>query len=193
MPDSKEIDPKKQTNTRQIRKIKKKPTASIIQMPEGPPRVHYDLDTVDRFIRAVFHVEPTLHEHVMYAAPTQPGVGLPISKAKLNTTLTRDNKPPKHPDERARAPRACYFGTATCKTEITEDGGEELRNKSELFTSLRVVVLDDIGSKVDPTLIPEAFKPSYIIESSKDNFQYGYILKAPITEISHAKALIQIV
>ena len=58
--------------------------------------------------------------------------------------------------------------------------------KNDNFTSLNVLVCDDVGTKAKtPSLTP-----SYIIESSPGNFQYGYILTSPETDINKAKALI---
>jgi hypothetical protein len=52
--------------------------------------------------------------------------------------------------------------------------------------SLNVLVCDDVGTKAEAPSLP----PSYIIESSPNNFQYGYILTTPETDPKKAKALI---
>jgi hypothetical protein len=58
--------------------------------------------------------------------------------------------------------------------------------KNDNFISLNVLVCDDVGTKATTPSLP----PSYIIESSPNNFQYGYILTTPETDQSKAKALI---
>ena len=46
---------------------------------------------------------------------------------------------------------------------------------------------DDIGGKVDRELI--TVEPSWIIETSSNNFQYGYIFQTPIDELHQAEEL----
>ena len=58
--------------------------------------------------------------------------------------------------------------------------------KNDNFTSLNVLVCDDVNTKAAIPSLP----PSYIIESSPNNFQYGYILSTPETDINKAKTLI---
>jgi hypothetical protein len=58
--------------------------------------------------------------------------------------------------------------------------------KNDNFVSLNVLVCDDVGTKAKTPSLP----PSYIIESSPDNFQYGYILSVPEQDPHKAKELI---
>lgn len=58
--------------------------------------------------------------------------------------------------------------------------------KNENFKALHVLVCDDVGTKAK---IPE-LKPTYIIETSPNNFQFGYKLASPEQDISKANALI---
>lgn len=61
----------------------------------------------------------------------------------------------------------------------------ELKRRKANFGAMLCVVLDDVGTKSDvPTL-----EPSWKLETSPDNFQWGYILKEPITDPECAKAL----
>ena len=62
----------------------------------------------------------------------------------------------------------------------------EQTRKNDNFTSLNILVCDDVGTKAETPSLP----PSYIIQSSPGNFQYGYILAQPETDINKAKALI---
>jgi len=91
----------------------------------------------------------------------------------------------------ARSPVAhpLYFGTAT----VYKDPDGKLYNRQKNFAGLYVVVLDDVGTKVPIEKIPENLTPSYIIESSQGNFQYGYVLKEPVRSLAAAKTLIQLV
>lgn len=66
------------------------------------------------------------------------------------------------------------------------DDGQVKRRKSH-FAALHSIVLDDIGAKVPIDRVTLA--PSYIIETSPGNFQYGYILDAPIEDAGAADRL----
>lgn len=153
-------------------------TIEALKFTEIPPR-DYDTDKIDVFLDAVFHAPLEDDEHVLTwsvnptRAPAYPMDDHTLIK-KLGVT---------------RKAKALYFATATCTRE--DDG--KLYHRKKLFKSLRVVVLDDIGTKVDINKIPKDFPPSYIIESSKGNYQYGYILDEPIKDLPAAEALIQLV
>lgn len=64
----------------------------------------------------------------------------------------------------------------------------ENRRKNENFEALHILVCDDIGTKAEPPPIA----PSYVIETSPGNFQWGYRLSQPIEDINTAKALINL-
>jgi hypothetical protein len=55
------------------------------------------------------------------------------------------------------------------------------------FQSLNVIVLDDVGEKVDAAKIPLA--PSYRIETHEGSEQWGYILAEPLADKTKAKRL----
>ena len=63
------------------------------------------------------------------------------------------------------------------------DGSGKYQRKKKQFWGLCAIVLDDIGTKIPTDSI--GLKPSWKNETSFGNYQYGYILKAPIT---HSKA-----
>lgn len=147
--------------------------------PDDIARVDYDIEVIRSFIDKVFHAGLTEHENILTYASKRATPGYPGAEDHLYKKLHRSHRP-----------MACYYATATAHPDL-EDGG--LYNRQALFGSLRVVVLDDIGTKIDASLIPEAFKPTYIIESSPGNFQYGYVLKEPLDDIDLSKALIQAV
>jgi len=72
-------------------------------------------------------------------------------------------------------------------TQISKPSSKhQFRNTKECFHSLHMLVLDDIGTKVDPNDL----EPTYIIESSAGNFQWGYCLAEPITDRAYATKLV---
>lgn len=66
------------------------------------------------------------------------------------------------------------------------------RTKSDV-TRVFVIPLDDVGTgagaKVSPDEIP--LEPTYKIETSEGNWQYGYLLAEPLTDLNRADALIK--
>jgi hypothetical protein len=64
------------------------------------------------------------------------------------------------------------------------------RRKDHHFISMNVVVCDDIGTKIKT---PPNIPPSYIIETSPNNYQWGYILSTPIQNIDQAKHLADLI
>ncbi len=77
-----------------------------------------------------------------------------------------------------------YFNISTLKVH---DG--RVTRQGENFDALHVVVLDDIGSKAT---LPEGFSPSYLIETSNNNFQAGLLLSAPCHDLATIKALFKV-
>ncbi|WP_190303167.1 death domain-containing protein [Methylomonas rhizoryzae] len=77
-----------------------------------------------------------------------------------------------------------YVSFATYKPD---QGGKHRRQKKH-FAALHAVMLDDIGSKVPLDRI--SVEPSWMIETSKDNFQIGFILEQPITNPTEADLLL---
>jgi hypothetical protein len=68
------------------------------------------------------------------------------------------------------------------------DGEGQYRRKKQHFSALYAVMLDDIGSKVSLDRID--LQPSWKIETSKDNFQIGFILSEPLTDPASADQLL---
>jgi hypothetical protein len=67
-----------------------------------------------------------------------------------------------------------YFCVSTVRTpDPDEDGGLYWRRGRTDLVAAHVLVLDDIGSKIDN---PPPVEPSYKIETSAGNFQYGYLI-----------------
>ncbi|MCC6597496.1 MAG: hypothetical protein IT559_01755, partial [Alphaproteobacteria bacterium] len=61
------------------------------------------------------------------------------------------------------------------------------QRQKKWFWGLHAVMLDDIGTKIPADSI--GIEPSWKIETSPGNYQYGYILKAPITDSKNADNL----
>lgn len=76
-----------------------------------------------------------------------------------------------------------YFSLATY---VPDEKGKYRRQKSR-FHSLYAVMLDDVGSKVPLELI--TLPPTWLLETSAGNFQAGYLLREPLTDVKAADAL----
>ena len=66
---------------------------------------------------------------------------------------------------------------------------QQLFRRYECFSSLLCIVLDDIGTKVPFDKV--ALQPTWIIETSPNNFQYGYLLEEPYRDVDDAKVFIE--
>ena len=155
---------------------KQAPTGTISDLT--PDRHKYDVEALEDFLTAVFHVELD-HDEQVLTWITNKIPGFPMSEDAMYQKL-----------ERVPLPKSLYFSTATAHADPLDN---RLYNRKALFKRLHVVVLDDIGTKVKIEDIPEDLLPTYIIETSKDNFQYGYVLENPITVLEQAEMLIQLV
>ncbi|GAB0058088.1 hypothetical protein SIID45300_02430 [Candidatus Magnetaquicoccaceae bacterium FCR-1] len=76
-----------------------------------------------------------------------------------------------------------YFSLAVFRPD---EAGIYRRQKAR-FMALHAVMLDDIGSKVPREHL--TLPPSWLLETSKGNFQAGFILKEPITDGTAADRL----
>ena len=84
----------------------------------------------------------------------------------------------------------------TVSSFIPEDSGGYSRTKKQ-FAALHVVVLDDLvpeisADKVTKAQIPfsrVSLEPSYVIETSANNFQVGFFLDQPITDVELVDSL----
>jgi hypothetical protein len=80
-----------------------------------------------------------------------------------------------------------YFSLAIFKAD---SNGNYSRQKKD-FTGLICVMFDDVGTKVTDVDRLGKLPPSWRIETSEGNFQWGYILDVPIVEPVLADALYQ--
>ena len=144
------------------------------------PDQFYDAEHVQEFLDTVFHTPLEEGCEILTWSP-QPGKGIGFpnpSHVRLKDLHL------------ARAPLSLYYGTSSVRPNKTD--GKHY-NRKESFSALHVVVLDDIGTKIPKESIPAELEPTYIIESSEGNFQYGYVLAEPITDLHLAECLVKIV
>ena len=142
-----------------------------------PAPIEYDVDLLDDFLETVFHTELEHDEEILtWRVSIGRSPGFPKAEEDLQAL------------RRSRKPQALYYATSTCHTD--EEG--KLYNRKGLFRGFYVLVLDDIGTKVPVEDIPELLKPTYIIESSEGNYQYGYVLKEPVRDLEAAELLVQL-
>lgn len=117
-------------------------------------------------------------ENILFWAVSGSGIGFPQSEAAFNKIMRRSGKP-----------RAAYFG---CSTMRLDDAGD-LFNRQSQFGAYYVLIFDDIGTgpgaKIAPGDLPAGMpKPTFIVETSLNNFQYGYVFEVPIGDLEIAKA-----
>ena len=80
------------------------------------------------------------------------------------------------------------FNWYTLPSLYRPDDTGRYRAKKELAVSVHAVMVDDVGTKVSAEQF-ENCPPSWAIETSPGNCQYGYILIEPITELDIADKL----
>ena len=138
-------------------------------------------EEIQNFIDTVFHKGLKVGANVLFwRVQPEKALKFPFGKEKALEFMARE-----------REPYAWYYGTASA---IGPDEKGRLFNRQELFSELHVIVLDDIGTKVPIASLPPEFQnPSYIIESSPGNFQYGLVLAEPLSDLNVAAALVQTV
>lgn len=83
-------------------------------------------------------------------------------------------------------PRLDESGNTFFNISTLEVRDGRVARKEPNFDAMHVVVLDDLGTK---SCLPADFTPSYLIETSKNNFQAGLILSVPCRDLTKAKAL----
>ena len=161
------------------------PEGATSRPPQAPDKkvrklrddlITYDVGQLEDFISTVFHSPNEQGEHILAHANIKAPKGLSEDMSELIGKLRATQ------GERMAMP--CYFGTST--VELT-DG--EVRNKKAAFKRYHVVVLDDIGTKIPWHKIPEGLDPTYKIETSKGNFQLGFVLETPIESYKVASDL----
>ena len=175
----KETDARREPEAREEpKKARKKSTKeSVVELPTLPP-MYYDTKRVETFLNLVFH--GATDEVAVWIAKPGGAPGFPRMRGALQHFMANSHEA-----------KALYFGTASLKPTTRH----QIRNRFSQFSALHVVVLDDIGTKVPIGDLPEDLRrnPTYIIESSPGNYQYGYVLATPVTDGVLAKALVKLV
>jgi hypothetical protein len=102
-----------------------------------------------------------------------------------------------NPDESGWYPRAWPCDTLNadanwyCLPALYQpDDSGAYRAQKKLAVSVHAIMLDDIGKKIDPERLLGCV-PSWSIETSPGNHQYGYIFEEPITDIQVTEQLKQ--
>lgn len=134
--------------------------------------------TCSKFLETIFaHREPG--EEIVVCVQPQGGTpGLPLSMSDMEAVLKRM--------PRATKPVGMYFGTST-----VHRGEEGVRNRRSQFEGAYCLVLDDVGTKVAVEALPELFQsPTWIIESSEGNFQYGFLYDEALRDYEIAKTVL---
>jgi len=65
----------------------------------------------------------------------------------------------------------------------------EFRRRQDLFNSCRVVMIDDIGTKV-PASVLKGIEPTFKLETSPDNYQWMFVLETPEPDKGRVSALL---
>ena len=108
-------------------------------------------------------------EHVLFWGSAKSSPGLPATQENFFKRTLRPG-----------LQKACYFSTATAHMGEDENKKPRVFNRQNLFSRMFCIVLDDIGSGIDSKCLvsdlPEILQAEYSwrIETSKDNFQYGF-------------------
>jgi hypothetical protein len=102
-----------------------------------------------------------------------------------------------NPEEGGWPPKAWPFDTRQvnanwyCLPALYQpDESGAYRAQKKLAVSVHAIMLDDIGTKIDQERLSGS-SPSWSIETSPGNFQYGYIFCEPITDIQIVEELKQ--
>jgi hypothetical protein len=137
----------------------------------------YDQDVVLDFINTVFdNGIPDGATPLVWASKHNGKIGVPLQLGVAG--LERKMKEAKA--------HGLYFNTCSFYPE-----NNRLNHKHKSFAALHVIVADDVGTKVNgQELLDRNLTPTYIIESSEGNFQYGYVLDEAITNLAHASAAV---
>ena len=70
------------------------------------------------------------------------------------------------------------------------DHNDQARRRKELFKATYCIVIDDVGEKINPSLLFDKPAPSWILETSPGSQQWGYILSEPCKHRQKVEALL---
>ncbi len=126
------------------------------------------------FLQAIYRDLPDGVRGMIVSSNGNPNLKL---KGFWNAKALRDNT--VIPDDHNN-----YFSVSAFKSD---ESGQYQRQKKR-FSGMYAVMLDDIGTKTLPDFV--GLEPSWKNETSLGNYQYGYILKVPITDSKTADNLV---
>jgi len=135
-------------------------------------------ETAYTFLKDVFHDIPE------GARPVVAGfVGDPKNKSESNwSAISVNGSWPKQLTE----DHNLYFGISS----ISPDKNGNFSNKSSQAAALHVLMIDDVGTGDGAKTDGEGLlDPSYVVQTSPDNYQYFYLLDAPVTDTLFAQRL----
>ena len=78
-----------------------------------------------------------------------------------------------------------------CVSAFAPDENGSWRRKKDLFRGLHVIMVDDIGTKLDARSLPRELRPTLLVETSPGNYQATFKLDEPITDVDLADSLIK--
>lgn len=177
---------KKRTRKREEKEPKKDTAAdattakkgNVFYLPDIIAPVDYDAIAAEEFIYSIFPEDMRDDENIACFFETG-NHSKPIAEDKFLKQLRRTRKPAR-----------LYYGVSTVGWDTEE---QRPLNRKNLFKRFWVLVLDDIGTKIDATRFPEAaLEPTYRLETSEGNFQWGYVLEEPIDDYDQAFAFISL-
>lgn len=118
----------------------------------------------------------TFMGHVFGDVPDDEIIGI-VQRGKDNrgwlTTPYKAGRTKLRPDA------ASYYCISTLKKP---PAGEPLRRLMPNMARCHVIVLDDIGTKIDPGRFKGKAEPHYVMETSAGNFQYGLLFDGTLEE-----------
>lgn len=128
------------------------------------------------FLSAVFGTLPGEGRPVVVSFAGNPGTVPKSDWFGKSWSETEPDLPPDH---------NCYFSLAAFRPD---EAGQYRRRKAQ-FSVLYAIMLDDVGTKVPLERLE--LEASWMIETSRGNFQAGYILAEPLTNAAEADRLMK--
>jgi predicted P-loop ATPase len=141
--------------------------------------------TTDEFLSTVFQKMDNESERIAIGLLKKGGKGIPCTPHQPNKQLSNP----------IRTDSTLYFSIAGFVDPKMRAG--HISRKKDNFRSAYVIICDDIGQKKNKDgelVVPkskEMPEPSYKLETSPDNFQYGYLLNEPFKDYDTVKHLMK--
>ena len=145
------------------------PLSPLLPAPSGEQNIPEDNAA---FLAEVF---ASAGEHETVAVCSKPGDPTSGAWLALDAKTVDQSCPPSSNN---------YFNCSTLRRN--SDG--DLKATSEQVARFHVLMLDDVGTKVSLDAVA-GLEPSYAIETSPCNFQYGYVLDTPLESLGEIAAL----